>query len=201
MYLDNNKITDFHRYDEIYLQNGGQAILVNLEYTLDEPVTTVMKLGQILSSRARSKVGGIVFKWLWNSIKIWWNNKDIKTCLYCIINPHNNGGRTENIRGHTRPQTVRSILKYLCYECIVFLIAKNAQNSYGVKTGDYMRYRRYCTRKVNKLRKAMDYKYGSRTKFVKKDITADRPDDKRILQIAMFSCEKYWAYANECKFN
>lgn len=47
----------------------------------------------------------------------------------------------------------------------------------------------------------MDYKYGSRTKFVKKDITADRPDDKRILQIAMFSCEKYWAYANECKFN
>lgn len=30
----------------------------------------------------------------------------------------------------------------------IFLIAKNAQNSYGVKTGDYMRYRRYCTRKI-----------------------------------------------------
>jgi hypothetical protein len=42
----------------------------------------------------------------------------------------------------------------------------------------------------------MDYKYGNRTKFIKKDITADRPDDKRILQIAMFSTERYWAYAN-----
>lgn len=59
-----------------------------------------------------------------------------------------------------------------------------------------MRYRRYCTRKINKLRKLMDYKYGNRTKFIKKDITADRPDDKRILQIAMFSTERYWAYAN-----
>jgi signal recognition particle subunit SRP68 len=59
-----------------------------------------------------------------------------------------------------------------------------------------MRYRRYCTRKINKLRKTLDYKYGSRTKFIKKDITHDKSEDKRILQIAMFSCEKYWAYAN-----
>jgi hypothetical protein len=37
-----------------------------------------------------------------------------------------------------------------------------------------MLYRRYCTRKINKLRKAMDYKYGSRTKFIKKDISSDK---------------------------
>lgn len=54
---------------------------------------------------------------------------------------------------------------------LVFLIAKNSQNSFGVKVGDYMRYRRYCTRKVEKLRKTMEYKYGNRTKFVKKDVT------------------------------
>ncbi len=76
------------------------------------------------------------------------------------------------------------------------MIVKNSQNSFGVKTGDYMRYRRYCTRKIEKLRKAMQYKYGNRTKFIKKDVTVDKSDDKRVLQIALFSCERYWAYAN-----
>ena len=46
----------------------------------------------------------------------------------------------------------------------------------------------------------MEYKFGNKTRFVKKDITVDRADDKRILQIALYSCEEYWAYANECKF-
>lgn len=35
---------------------------------------------------------------------------------------------------------------------LVFLLAKTAQQAYGVKTGDYARYRRYCSRKVLKLR-------------------------------------------------
>jgi hypothetical protein len=33
----------------------------------------------------------------------------------------------------------------------------------------------------------MQYKYGNRTKFIKKDITIDKIDDKRVLQIALFS--------------
>lgn len=33
----------------------------------------------------------------------------------------------------------------------------------------------------------MEYKYGNRTKFVKKDITIDKSEDKRILQIALFN--------------
>lgn len=42
----------------------------------------------------------------------------------------------------------------------------------------------------------MDYKYGNRTKFVKKDIALDKAEDKRILQVGLFMAEKYWAYAN-----
>lgn len=42
----------------------------------------------------------------------------------------------------------------------------------------------------------MDYKYGNRTKFVKKDIMADKQTDKKILQVGLFMCEKYWAYAH-----
>lgn len=46
----------------------------------------------------------------------------------------------------------------------------------------------------------MQYKYGNRTKFLKKDVTVDKANDQRVLQVALYSCEKYWAYANECKF-
>ena len=35
---------------------------------------------------------------------------------------------------------------------LVFLLVKSAQHAYGVRTGDYARYRRYCNRKVDKLR-------------------------------------------------
>lgn len=47
----------------------------------------------------------------------------------------------------------------------------------------------------------MQYKYGNRKHFVKKDIAVDKQNDKRVLQVAIFSCERYWAYANQCKFN
>lgn len=33
----------------------------------------------------------------------------------------------------------------------------------------------------------MEYKYGNRTKFIKKDITTDKAEDKRVLQIALFN--------------
>lgn len=42
----------------------------------------------------------------------------------------------------------------------------------------------------------MNYKYGNRTKFIKKDITQDHPNDKKTLYIAMFNAERYWAAAN-----
>ena len=46
----------------------------------------------------------------------------------------------------------------------------------------------------------MHYKYGNKTKFNKKDITVDKAEDQRVLQVALFSSEKYWGFANECKF-
>lgn len=47
----------------------------------------------------------------------------------------------------------------------------------------------------------MDYKYGNRTKFIKKDVMVDKQADKKILQVGLFMCEKYWAYGHESKFN
>jgi hypothetical protein len=53
---------------------------------------------------------------------------------------------------------------------------KTAQHSFGIKNGDYMRYRKYCSRKIDKLRKAINYKCGNKNKFFKKDILKDKPN-------------------------
>jgi hypothetical protein len=47
----------------------------------------------------------------------------------------------------------------------------------------------------------MGYKYGTKTKFLRKDIVRDNPYDKRIMEVALFNSEKYWAEANETKYS
>jgi signal recognition particle subunit SRP68 len=47
----------------------------------------------------------------------------------------------------------------------------------------------------------MGVKFGTRMKFVKKDIAKERPDDNKILQVLLFNAEKNWAYANETKYS
>lgn len=43
----------------------------------------------------------------------------------------------------------------------------------------------------------MNYKYGNKVKFdKKKNIVQDKINDSRILQVALFKVEKYWAWAN-----
>ena len=49
-----------------------------------------------------------------------------------------------------------------------------------------MRYRKYCSAKIIKIRKAINYKFGTKTKFLKKDIVKDNINDKRILDIALY---------------
>jgi hypothetical protein len=51
-------------------------------------------------------------------------------------------------------------------------------------------------RKIRKIRKAINYKLGTKNKFIKKDIVRDNQNDKRVLEIALWSSEKYWAEAN-----
>ncbi len=79
---------------------------------------------------------------------------------------------------------------------IVFSIIKKSHNNYGIKNTDYRRYRNYCVRKIRKIRKAINYKLGTKNKFIKKDIVRDNQNDKRVLEIALWSSEKYWAEAN-----
>jgi len=56
-------------------------------------------------------------------------------------------------------------------------------------------------RKIRKIRKSINYKYGTKNKFFKKDIIKDNVNDKKTLEIALWSSEKYWAEASETKYS
>ena len=67
------------------------------------------------------------------------------------------------------PITFRQVQQYYSINK-VFLLTKTAQNSFGLKNGDYARYRRYCSNKVLKLRHRMGVKFGTKMKFIRKDL-------------------------------
>lgn len=47
----------------------------------------------------------------------------------------------------------------------------------------------------------MGIKYGTKTKFVRRDILKEKPQDPKVLQFLLFQAEKNWALANETKFS
>ncbi|EOR00720.1 hypothetical protein E3P92_01195 [Wallemia ichthyophaga] len=74
------------------------------------------------------------------------------------------------------------------------------RNSYGVRTGDYLRYRKHCTRKINKLRRNLKLTNGKGKRFNK--CTAEsilRQSDIRVLELLLLSADKYWAESQENK--
>lgn len=81
------------------------------------------------------------------------------------------------------------------------MLTKTAQNAYGIKGADYARYRRYCNHKILKLRHSMGVKLGNKSKFIRRNIVKEKPNDSKILQIVLFNAEKNWASANETKFS
>lgn len=72
--------------------------------------------------------------------------------------------------------------------------------SNGIKAGDYQHYRNYCISKIKKIRRGMNFRFSTpKTKFTKKVIEDERPDDSRVLQVLLFNAEKNWAHANQVK--
>ena len=42
---------------------------------------------------------------------------------------------------------------------------------------------------------------GTKTKFIRKDIVKEKPNDSKTLQLILFNAEKNWAFANETKLS
>ena len=75
---------------------------------------------------------------------------------------------------------------------------KTAQTQNGLRHNDYLRYRRYCAKRLRRLREAVDFMLG-RGKFEHKEITPEQCQDPRFLQMLLFNSERAWAYAMQLR--
>lgn len=67
-------------------------------------------------------------------------------------------------------------------------MVREAQMSNGIKRGDFQRYRNYCSGKVKKIRKAMNFKFATpKTKFGWRKIEVEKANDHRVLQVLLFN--------------
>ncbi|KRX05044.1 hypothetical protein PPERSA_06678 [Pseudocohnilembus persalinus] len=76
---------------------------------------------------------------------------------------------------------------------------RNSQSQNGLKHNDYHRYRKYCTKKIHKMRKQLKFSFGKGKKFEYKDITEQVPNDPKILQVLLYEIEHDWAYAMDIR--
>ena len=71
----------------------------------------------------------------------------------------------------------------------IIATVKSAQSQNGLKHSDYLRYRRYCSKKLRSLRKSLKFFLGH-GKFEKKEITPELSQDPRYILIILFNSER-----------
>ena len=92
----------------------------------------------------------------------------------------------------------------------VLSVVAKAHHEYGVFRNDYHSYRRYCARKVARLRsvggpaviqKKAQAKGTSKARavFEKKELTPDKCTTAEHLKVALFEAERHWAFAMDVK--
>jgi signal recognition particle subunit SRP68 len=64
----------------------------------------------------------------------------------------------------------------------VLQLIKSAQAQHGLRNGDYQRYRRYCTARLARLYKSLNFTHG-KGKYVKKPITEATVTNVRSLSV------------------
>jgi len=111
----------------------------------------------------------------------------------------------------------------ITYSMKLLPLIRNLQAQHGLRHGDYQRYRGYCSRRLARLRKVLNFVQGDRRKFVKKEMnveamckaavipSSEKPDKAVVglhnaalqakhLQLPLMQAERAWAYAMQLKF-
>ena len=77
-------------------------------------------------------------------------------------------------------------------------IVKVSQSQHGLRHGDHTRYRQYCTRRLARMYKALNFSHG-RGKYQKRALSPEVVADANHLMIPLISAERAWSYAMELK--
>lgn len=78
---------------------------------------------------------------------------------------------------------------------------KAAQAQNGLRHNDFARYRAYCARRLERIRKAKAIKfiYGKGKKYTPRELTPEMVTDVRHLMIPLYNAERAWALSQELK--
>ena len=80
----------------------------------------------------------------------------------------------------------------------IFDSIKSAHAQHGLRHGDYLRYRQYCSRRLHRLRKSVGFLHG-KGRFVKKTLEPRMVRHGRHLMLPLFCAERAWSYAMALK--
>lgn len=81
-------------------------------------------------------------------------------------------------------------------------VTRVSQTQHGMRSGDYLRYRQYCTRKIHRLRVGLKMQQGNRKEYRKRNHDVEKiaeSKDPRYIEVALFQVERAWAYAMQLK--
>jgi len=81
----------------------------------------------------------------------------------------------------------------------VLQLIKEQHAQHGLRHGDYQRYRGYCSRRLRRLRKTLNFTQFSKHRFQKKKVSKEVITDAKFLQIPLMSAERAWALAMQLK--
>ena len=76
---------------------------------------------------------------------------------------------------------------------------RSRQQTHGLRSGDYNRYRGYCQRKIRRIHKAQKFLHGSGKKYVTKPVLPDKVENNELLLLVLLQAERAWAYAEHPK--
>ncbi|CAK9177486.1 unnamed protein product [Ilex paraguariensis] len=80
----------------------------------------------------------------------------------------------------------------------VLQLLRSSQMQHGLRHGDYIRYRRYCTARLRRLYKSLKFAHG-RGKYTKKAVTTSTITEVRFLHLVLYTTERAWSHAMEKK--
>uniref|UniRef100_A0A8C9L4C7 Signal recognition particle subunit SRP68 n=1 Tax=Pavo cristatus TaxID=9049 RepID=A0A8C9L4C7_PAVCR len=108
------------------------------------------------------------------------------------------GGADEN-KENERPAGTRADGLSDSLGLEILQIVKESQQQHGLRHGDFQRYRGYCSRRLRRLRKTLNFKMGNRHKFTGKKVTEEILSDNRYLLLILMDAERAWSYAMQLK--
>ncbi|KYQ91500.1 signal recognition particle 68 kDa subunit [Tieghemostelium lacteum] len=94
--------------------------------------------------------------------------------------------------------TSNNTVEIIKYNIDVLNTTQSSQIQFGLRVQDYKKYRHYCSKRIQKLRKQIRKLYGKKG-YIQKIQETKQINDQRYLLIMLFKTERAWSYGMDLK--